>query len=139
MLELKKKKILELFANCQSAEDIYKQIIAIGQEAKKNSFEHQKPEYLVPGCQSLLYLYSHIEEGKMFFQAHSDALISMGLAQLLVHYFNGESAETVLKSPPTFLEELNIPGSLTPSRANGLYHIHLRMKQAALKELAATI
>lgn len=139
MLEIKKKKIIALFAHCHTAEDIYKQIIEIGQSAKNESFKHQKPEYLVAGCQSLLWLYPSADENKIYFEVHSDALISMGLAQLLVDYYSGESAEVILTSPPAFLEELNIPNSLTPSRANGLYHIHLRIKQLALKELTTAI
>ncbi len=92
----------------------------------------------VRGCQSKLYLYSEFREGKIFFFSQSDALISAGLAALLIQAYNGESPETLLKRPPDFLHELGISTSLSPSRSNGLLHIHLRMKQDALKFLIHT-
>ncbi len=137
-LETKENEIISLFADCSKPEDVYNKIIEIGQEARKENFPYTDEAYLVHGCQSKLYLYTKQSDAKLSFKAHSDALISMGLAQLLVKYFTDESAETILKSPPTFLEKLNIPNSLTPSRANGLYNIHLRMKQEALKILVAS-
>lgn len=82
-----------------------------------------------------MYLHSFLRDGKVFFEGESDALISSGLAAILIRTYNGESPETILKCPPDFLEDLGISASLTPNRANGLYSIHLRMKQDALKWL----
>ena len=82
-----------------------------------------------------MHLLTSKEEGKLYFQAESDALISKGLAALLIAVYSGESPEAILKCPPSYLEEIGITASLTPNRANGLYSIHLRMKQEALKAL----
>ncbi len=82
-----------------------------------------------------MYLHSFLLEDKIFFEPESDALISSGLAALLTQVYSGETPEVVLKCPPTYLDELGISASLTPNRANGLYSIHLRMKQDALKML----
>ena len=71
----------------------------------------------------------------MNFEAEADALISAGLAALLIRAYNGETPEVVLKCPPSFIEELGINASLTPSRSNGLYSLHLQMKQEALRLL----
>jgi cysteine desulfuration protein SufE len=98
--------------------------------------EHLKTEdNLVRGCQSLLYLHTRKEEGKLFFTAHADALISSGLAALLIAAYSSLSAEAILKCPPHFLSEIGIANSLSPSRSNGLAHIHLKMKQEAIKSL----
>lgn len=134
-LEEKKSKIISWFGKDPSLEDTYNHIIALGQKMRNHSFSYKEDQYLVPGCQSLLYLYSEEKDGKLYFQTYSDALISMGLAQLLVWYYNGETPETILKSPASFLEELKIAQSLSPSRANGLFNIHLKMKQLALAAL----
>ena len=88
---------------------------------------------LVKGCQSIMYLHSRMEGDVVMFEAESDALISAGLAMLLLKVYNGEPPEVILKCPPNYLEELGISASLTPNRANGLYSIHLRMKQDALR------
>lgn len=90
---------------------------------------------LVPGCQSRLYLYAEFLEGKVFFRATADALISAGLAALLIAVYSGETPETILTFPPDFLKKLQIENALSPNRSNGLYQIHLRMKQEALQFL----
>lgn len=129
----KQNHIKELFAGCRDEEAKYGKIIELGKNLRKLHTDLQIKENLVDGCQSQLYLHTELRDDKLFFEADSDALISAGLAYLLITVYSGETPETVLKCPPTFLEELEISSSLTPNRANGLYSLHLRMKQEALK------
>ena len=131
----KQNQIRELFSVCADKEEKYSKIIEIGRESPPLSPDFKLEENTVQGCQSTMYLHSYMKDDKMYFEAESDALISSGLAELLTRVYSGESPETVIKSPPDYLEELEISSSLTPNRANGLYSIHLRMKQDALKEL----
>ena len=131
----KEQNIKALFASCSSSEERYDALIRLGKEQKPLPSNQKIPENLVPGCQSKIYLHAHSEQGKVFFEAESDALISAGLVALLIRVYSGETPETILKMPPTFLDELRIPASLTPTRAGGLYQIHLKMKQEALRLL----
>ncbi len=117
------------------SEQVYQQIMLFGKQLPPFDPEWKKEENLVPGCQSIMYLHASLKEGRLYFAAHSEALISAGLAAILISVYDGETPETILKAEPTFLEELNIPGSLTPGRANGLASLWLKMKQAALKAL----
>lgn len=123
------------FAQLTSEEEKYQKIIALGRAMHPLPPEAKTPENVVKGCQSTMYLASSYRDGKIFFEAESDALISSGLASLLIQVYSGESPETILKCPPNYLEEIGISASLTPNRANGLYSIHLRMKQDALRFL----
>ena len=107
----------------------------LGKLGEELALEHRVESNEVQGCQSTMYLHSWIEDGRVYFRAWSDALISAGLAELLIRAYNGETPEVVIKALPTFIEDLDIAVSLTPNRANGLYQIHLRMKQDALKFL----
>jgi cysteine desulfuration protein SufE len=118
-----------------TTEQKYNAIIQLGRTLPPFPEELKKTEHVVSGCQSTLYLASEYRDGKLFFQAHSDALISSGLAAILLKAYSGESPETILTSPPNFLIDLAILSSLSPSRSNGLAHIHLKMKQEALKAL----
>lgn len=130
----KQQKIKDLFSSCSTEETKYDKIIELGRSLPSFPSQEKKPENFVPGCQSIMYLTSKLEDGKVHFAAESDALISAGLAAILIQAYEGESPETILKCPPTYLEELGISASLTPNSANGLlYSIHLRMKQGALK------
>jgi cysteine desulfuration protein SufE len=131
----KQNQIKELFLACPTEEAKYEKIIELGQKQKQLAIAYKTPETLVQGCQSQVYLHSFWKENTIIFEAEADALISAGLAALLIDVYSGEVPETILKCPPNYLEELGISSSLTPSRANGLYNIHLRMKQDALKLL----
>lgn len=131
--QTKQNKIKSTFAQCQHAEARYNAIIEMGRKLPKLEPHNKTPENLVKGCQSTMYLHSDLRDDVVIFSADSDAMISAGLAALLVEVYSGETPETILTCPPQYLEELGLRASLTPSRANGLYSIHLKMKQEALK------
>lgn len=131
----KQEEMKKLFANCRDAEEKYERIIELGRKQGKLDQQFKVPHNRVEGCQSIMYLHARLSDGFMLFEAESEALISQGLATLLTTVYNGETPEVVLKCPPTYLEELDIASSLTPNRANGLYSLHLRMKQESLKAL----
>lgn len=131
----KQQKMKLLFIECADEESRYRKIIELGRSQPHLDEIHKVPENIVKGCQSTMYLHSSLKDGKVHFEGESDALISSGLGQILIQVYDGEPPEAVLKCPPTYLEELGISASLTPNRANGLYSIHLRMKQDALKLL----
>lgn len=131
----KQDEIRALFATCPNQDEKYKKIIELGKQLPRLKLEDKNPENIVKGCQSVMYLHTFTKNGLIYFEAESEALISSGLAAILLHVYNGETAETILTCPPTFLDDLGISASLTPSRANGLYSVHLRMKQEALKIL----
>ena len=121
-----------LFQTCSTNEARYQKIMEAG---KTLPFfpEHWKCHAaLVPGCQSVMYLHTTYENGLLTFAAASDALISAGLAALLIQIYNEESPELVLKHPPIFLQEFGIIESLSPSRANGVTSLYVKMKQEAL-------
>lgn len=124
-----------LFQFCSTPEEKYQKIIELGRQLPPMPEEYRTGEHIVQGCQSIVYLYSEINEGKVLFYAHSEALISAGLAALLIKAYSGLSPKEILKSKPTFLEELQISGSLSPSRSNGLANMFLRMQQDAVKFL----
>ncbi|MBU6383420.1 MAG: SufE family protein [Verrucomicrobia bacterium] len=111
----------------------YLELIRMGQSLPAYPKELKTPDRIVRGCQSTLYLAVSFEGGKCFFQADSDALISKGLAALLIAIYSGFEAETVLKCPPEWISDLGLAASLSPTRSNGLAHIYLRMKQEAVQ------
>lgn len=131
----KQERMKQLFAACPDEESKYRKIIELGRTQPHLDPIYKVPENIVKGCQSTMYMRASLDDGKVFFEGESDALISSGLAQILIQVYSGESPEVILKCPPSYLEELGISASLTPNRANGLYSIHLRMKQDALKLL----
>jgi cysteine desulfuration protein SufE len=118
-----------------TAEERYNALIEMGRSLSLFPDALKTPDRKVHGCQSTLYLNFQLQNGLVTFQAHADALISAGLAAVLLHVYNNESPETILKAPPTFIDQMGISTSLSMNRSNGLYHIHLKMKQFALQSL----
>jgi len=134
---LERQKALEIqFAKIPDPKGRYDLIIELGRELKKAARnEIAVPENMVQGCQSEVYLKSRFEDGKIFFEIYSEALISTGLAALLFSIYQGESPDILLTCPPDCLERIGIQASLSPGRSNGLASIHLKMKQEALRYL----
>ena len=129
----KQSDLIDLFSTCADSEAIYTKVITLGRSLSSMDKQFQTEDRLVKGCQSLMYLRSWQEDGTLYFEAHSDALISAGLASLMIRVYSGESPESILLCAPTFLETIGILGSLSPNRSNGLASLHIKMKQEALK------
>jgi sulfur transfer protein SufE len=125
--------VKKLFSDCFTKEDKYRKIIELGEKLSPADPAWCTEENIVHGCQSTLYLKSYLDGDKVVFQASTEALISAGLASLLIDVYSHEPPAAILKCPPTFLDELDIYGSLSPSRSNGLLSMYRRMKQDALK------
>lgn len=133
----KQQSIVTLFTGCTTPQMKYEKIITLGRSLPSYPSKLKTVDRLVKGCQSEMYLDAQLVEGKMHFQCYSEALISAGLAALLIAAYQGEPPEAILSCPPSFLEELNIHTSLSPSRSNGLASLFLRMKQHALNFLVS--
>jgi len=131
----KQAQIKETLEACPDEESRYGKIIELGRDLPKLDGRYKTPENLVRGCQSQMFLHAYLIDKRVIFEAEADALISGGLAALLIQVYSGELPEVVLKCPPNYIEELGINAGLTPNRANGLYSLHLQMKQEALKLL----
>lgn len=123
------------FLSLPDPDDRYNYLIELGRQSPLYPKELRTASRIVPGCQSVLYLDASLRDGNVFFSAHSDALISQGLAALLVSIYSGQTPQIILLNPPLFLQEIGLFTSLSPNRSNGLASIYIRMKQEALKYL----
>ena len=126
--------IVELFKDCSSPEERYKTLIGLGQTLEPFPEEAKKEENLVPGCQSLMYLISERQGANIVFYAYSDALISAGLAALMIRAYSGKPPQTLIDHPPTFLNDLGILASLSPGRSSGLRGLYLAMQAHSLRK-----
>lgn len=133
-MKTKSESLKKMFSGL-NLEQRYEKLIEMGRALAEVKEEYRVPENKVLGCQSTVYLHTELKDGKLYFSATADALISAGLAAVLIYVYNGETPENVIKVPPLFIKELNLSASLSPSRSNGLGAIHLRMQQDALKFL----
>ncbi|NGX31894.1 MAG: Cysteine desulfuration protein SufE [Chlamydiae bacterium] len=125
--------VLSLFSKCQNKEEVYQKLIDLGQ--KLHSSKTYLEEDLVKGCQSTVYLTCTEKQGKCYFEATADALISKGLVYILLLLFNGLTPQEIVQAKPNFIEKLHLETLLSPSRANGLAAVLLKIKQLAMLKL----
>lgn len=111
----------------------YERLMAMGRSLPAADPELRNPLYLVSGCQSEVFLRAHSVNGKIYFSIYSEALISSGLAALLLAIYNEESIETILNCPPVCIDEMGILATLSPGRSNGLASIYKKMKQECVR------
>ena len=130
--------LVESFSQLKDPQARYTRLIEMGRELSKHYCkEIALSEYLVRGCQSEVFLIARREKDKVFFKIYTEALISAGLVAILLEIYQGESPETIIKCPPSCLQQLGLHTSLTPARSNGLASIYLKMQQEALRLLVS--
>ena len=69
-------------------------------------------------------------DGKVLYQANSDAQLVKGLVGLLVEGLSGLTPAEIVTLTPYFIHDTGLNVSLRPSRANGFYNIFHRKKKA---------
>ena len=87
---------------------------------------------LIGGCQSRVWVSSEMRDGKMYYSADSDAIITKGIVALLVRVMSGRSAEEVATMELYFIDEIGLGENLSPTRSNGLRAMVKQMKLSAL-------
>lgn len=130
-LEESKQSIIDDFSMFDEWLDKYEYIIELGK--KLDSFPENKKtdDRLIKGCQSRVWLDWEVKDGKLYFTADSDAIITKGIISLLISVYSGRSAEEIAGDDFSFLEELGLKENLSPTRANGLESMVDTIKRAA--------
>ena len=124
--------LLQQLKSSSSSQDIYQKIILLGKSSPyKQEWNFQENDK-VSGCQSLLYIKGFIENGRIQFRFFSDALISQGLAALLVHYYTDSEPKFILTTPPTFIKDLNLTHLLSMGRSNGLQSLYKKILEITI-------
>lgn len=112
--------IVDEFSAFEDWMDKYEYIIELGKSVPVID-ECQKTEAnLIKGCQSRVWLSSEFRDGRIFFAADSDAIITKGIISLLVRVYNGRRPDEILSSDFSFVEKIVLKDNLSPTRANGL-------------------
>ncbi|MCF6300961.1 MAG: SufE family protein [Proteobacteria bacterium] len=98
----------------------YQYIIDLGKALPPLDEIHKNDENLLQGCQSKVWLIHQIAEGKLTFQANSDATIVSGLIALVLSVYSGLTAKEILSTKPEFIEKIGLSSHLSSTRSNGL-------------------
>lgn len=131
-IQEKQNEIIEEFSMFEDWMDKYEYIIGLGKELQALSDDAKTDENLVKGCQSKVWLTSAINNGKIEFNADSDALITKGLIGLLVRVLSHHSPQEIIETELFFIDQIGLKEHLSPNRANGLASMVKKMKTYAI-------
>jgi cysteine desulfuration protein SufE len=124
--------IVEEFSGFEDWMDKYAYLIEIGNEMAPIDPKYKIESNLIRGCQSRVWLHQDLIDGKIKFEAESDALIVKGLVALLLRVYSGRTPKEILESEPRFIDEIGLRQHLSPTRSNGLLAMVKQMKLYAL-------
>ena len=124
--------IIEEFSELDDWMDKYQLLIDLGSEQEPLPEEYKTDSNLIEGCQSRVWLQADEVDGRLVFQAESDALIVKGIVSLLVQVLSGHTAEEIADADLYFIEEIGLKEHLSPTRSNGLVAMVKQMRLYAL-------
>jgi cysteine desulfuration protein SufE len=123
-----KQSIIDEFSLFDDWVDRYEYIIELGKALKGLPEECQTEQFRVKGCQSQVWFRAHDSNGRIIYEADSDAMIVRGLVALLLRVYSNRLPDEILATPPDFFDAIELGSHLSGSRANGLHamvnHIH---------------
>ncbi len=117
--------------------DKYEYLIELGKNLESYPEEKKTDDKLIKGCQSRVWLDSKVEDGKLFFTADSDAIITKGIISLLISVYSGRSPKEIADDDFGFISEIGLKENLSPTRANGLVSMIERIKDLAKMNIQA--
>ena len=134
-LEEKKQAVIEEFSMYDEWLDKYEYLIELGKALEAYPEEKKTEEKLIKGCQSRVWLDYELKDGKLFFRADSDAIITKGIISLLISVYSGRTPAEIAADDFGFIDRIGLKENLSPTRANGLVSMIETIKNAA-KEMA---
>lgn len=131
-IENRIKTIVEDFSKESDWEEKYKKVIKLGKELEPLAQEFHVEKFRIKGCQSQVWLRPRFIEGKVFFEADSDAVLVRGIIGLLIKAYSNSSPEEILAQKGDFLKEIGITEHLSMNRTNGLASMMKQIQMYAM-------
>jgi cysteine desulfuration protein SufE len=131
-IDEKQKEIIEEFSLFDDWMDKYQYIIDMSKSLPLIDESLKTDQYKIKGCQSNVWLNAELKDGKIYFSADSDAVITKGIAALLVRAISGHTPDEVQAADFNFIEQIGLKENLSPTRSNGLLSMVKQMRIYAL-------
>ncbi len=130
-LEEKKQQVIEDFSLYDEWLDKYEYLIELGKSLAPFPEGKKTEDRLIKGCQSRVWLDSELREGRLYFSADSDAIITKGIISLLIDVYSGRTPEEIAADDFGFVADIGLKENLSPTRANGLVSMIETIKNVA--------
>ncbi|GAB2618924.1 SufE family protein [Emticicia sp. W12TSBA100-4] len=120
--------IIEEFELFDDWEGKYEYIIDLGKKLPKLSDEFKTEDNIIKGCQSIVWLHAYKQDGKIHFEADSEAIIVKGLVSMLVKVMTNHTPEEIANADLYFIDKVGLASHLAQTRSNGLASMVKQMK-----------
>lgn len=112
----------------------YHLISEYADELKNNPFpeKDRTDQNKIDGCQSTVWFTCRMEDGKLYFNGDSEALLVKGIVALFLHVLSGHTPKEILSADLYFIDRIGLREHLSPTRSNGVAAMLKQMKLYAL-------
>ena len=124
--------VIAEFSDFDDWMDKYQLLIDLGNEQTPLDEKYKSEQNLIDGCQSRVWLQADLIDGKVVFQAESDALIVKGIIALLIKVVSGHTPDEILNTDLYFIDKIGLTEHLSPTRSNGLLAMLKQIRMYAL-------
>lgn len=124
--------LIEEFDLFEDWTDKYEYLIDLGKKLPVMPEAYKTEENVIKGCQSKVWLNAKLEDGKVVFEADSEAVIVKGLISMLIRVLSHQSPNDILKADLYFIDAIGMSQHLAQTRSNGLLSMVKQMKNYAL-------
>ena len=131
--------VIAEFSDFDDWMDRYQLLIDLGNEQAPLDEKYKTDQNLIEGCQSRVWLQADEVDGRLVFQAESDALIVKGIITLLIKVLSGHTPDEILNADLYFIDRIGLREHLSPTRSNGLLAMVKQMRMYALAFKAKTV
>lgn len=127
--------VIEEFSMYDEWLDKYEYLIELGKSLKDYPEAAKTDDKLIKGCQSRVWLDYRVDDGKIYFNADSDAIITKGIISLLIGLYSDRTPKEILSSDFSVVEKIGLKENLSPTRANGLVSMIAKIREIATGNL----
>ena len=124
--------IIDEFSLFDNWMEKYEHLIELGKTIQIIDNKYKIDSNLIKGCQSKLWLHAELKNGRVVFSADSEAIITKGIAAILLRVFSNQYPKDIIKSNLDYIEKIGLKEHLSPTRANGLVSMIKQIKYYAL-------
>ncbi|MFO7808770.1 SufE family protein [Guyparkeria sp.] len=115
----------------------YQYIMDMGKHMPAFPSDKQDETHKFHGCQSQVWFDYKWDDDRLELDGTSDAMIVKGLIALLFRVYSGRTADEILATDGSFIDDLGLSSHLSANRSTGLSNMIEKIRQLAAERTTA--
>ena len=130
-IEDRAREIVDEFALFPDWMGKYEHLIEMGESIPEIDEAYKDDEHRIHGCQSKVWVRAEPEDNHIRYTGDSNAMITKGLAALVIRVLDDQPPEAITQAEFDFMEQIGLNEHLSSTRKNGLAAMIKQMKRFA--------